>query len=94
MNKESWEGIFSPETEEGIQRVLKMGMAMKQGIMRIYKVKFDPVWPVPCGLIIAARGIDECDKIARETITHTKEFTIEEVDITEPCVIFYESGEY
>jgi hypothetical protein len=94
MKNESWEGHFSPETEEGIQRVLKMGEEMKKGIMRIYKVEFEPMWPVPYGLIIAAHGIDECDKIARKTIIHTKEFTIKEVDIIEPCVIFYESGDY
>lgn len=62
--------------------------------MRIYKVTFDPEWPVPYGLIIAAHGIDECDKIVKKTITHATEWTIEEVDISEPCVIFYEDGVY
>lgn len=62
--------------------------------MRIYSVIFEPVWPVGCGLIIAAHGIEECDKIARETIAHTNEFTITEMDITEPCVIFYQDGDY
>lgn len=94
MKTETWKGHFTPETEEGIRKILKMGEKMKKGIMRIYKVDFDPMWHVPCGLIIAAHGIDECDKIARKTINHTKEFTIKEVDITEPCVIFYESGDY
>ena len=92
--KETWKGVFTPETEEGIRKVLKMGEEMKKGIMRIYSVEFEPMWPVPNGLIIAAHGIDECDKIARETITYTTEFTIKEIDITEPCVIFYESGDY
>jgi len=94
MKPEVWEGHFSPETEEGIRKILKMGEEMKKGIMKIYKVDFEPMWPVPHGLIIAAHGIDECDKIARQTITHTEEFIITEVDITEPCVIFYESGNY
>jgi hypothetical protein len=62
--------------------------------MRIYSVDFEPMGPVPSGLIIAANGIDECDKIARETILHTKEFTITEINIDEPKVIFYESGDY
>jgi hypothetical protein len=62
--------------------------------MKIYKIDFDPMYPVPCGCIIAANGIDECDKIARNTITHVKEFKIIEVNIDKPCVIFYESGDY
>jgi hypothetical protein len=94
MKNEPWKGHFSPETEEGIRKVLELGEKMKKGIMRIYKVEFEGVWPVSHGLVIAAHGIEECDKIVRKTLFHTKEFTIEEVDITEPCVIFYESGEY
>ena len=94
MKKETWEGHFSCETEKGIRKVLKMGEEMKKGIMRIYSVEFDPVWPVPNGLIIAAHGIDECEKIINETITHVTDYTIKEIDISEPCVIFYESGDY
>lgn len=92
--KQSWEGHFSPETEEGIRKVLKMGEEMKKGIMKIYKVDFTPMWPVPCGLIIAAHTAQEASDIASKTVTHTKMLTIKEVDITEPCVIFYESGDY
>lgn len=98
MKQESWKGHFSPELEKDIDRVLKMGEELKKrhenGIMRIYKVEFEPIWPVPYGLIIAAHGIDECDKIIKKTAPHLKEWTIKEVDITEPCVIFYESGDY
>lgn len=62
--------------------------------MKIFKVDFDPMWPVPSGLIIAAENHIEASSIASKTITHTKEFTVKEVDVSNPCVIFYESGEY
>lgn len=94
MRNESWKGHFSPELEKDINRVLKMGEEMKKGMMRIYKVEFESRWPVPNGLIIAAHGVDECDKIIKKTAPYLKEWTIKEVDITEPCVIFYESGDY
>ena len=62
--------------------------------MKIFKVEFEGMWPVPCGLVIAAK--DECaaHNIAKKTITHTDKFKITEVDISQDCVVFYESGEY
>jgi hypothetical protein len=62
--------------------------------MRIYSVDFEPIYPVGCGLIIAAHGIDECEKIVKETIKHTNEYTITEINIDNPCVIFYDDGNY
>lgn len=62
--------------------------------MKIYKVGFDPMWPVPCGLIIAANDKKQAEDIAKETILHTDKFKIEEVSIEKPCVVFYESGNY
>jgi hypothetical protein len=62
--------------------------------MRIFTVDFVAIYPVPCGLVIAANDIDEATMIARETITHTTDFTVTEVDISKPVVVFYSSGEY
>jgi hypothetical protein len=62
--------------------------------MKIYKVDFEPVYPVGCCLIIAANTIGEAKKIAARTIAHTKEFTVKEVKIDEPKVIEYQSGDY
>ncbi len=62
--------------------------------MKIFKVDFNPEWPVPSGLIIAAENHNKASIIASKTITHTNEFTIKEVDVSEPCVVFYESGNY
>ena len=71
-----------------------MGYTGEGEEMKIYKVEFEPMYPVPCGLIIAAYTAQEASDIASKTVTHTKMLTIKEVDITEPCVIFYESGDY
>lgn len=64
--------------------------------MKIFKVNFQAMWPIPSGLIIAAKSKKGAFKIAQETIKHT-EITLEdvkEINIKEPCVIFYESGAY
>lgn len=64
--------------------------------MKIFTVDFEPMWPVPSGLIIAAKNKEEAFKIAQETIKHTK-ISLEdvaEVNIKKPCVIFYESGDH
>lgn len=34
--------------------------------MKIFKVEFDPMWPVPSGLIIAANDIEEAIAIAKK----------------------------
>ena len=62
--------------------------------MKIYTVEFDPMWPVPSGLIIAANNLIEAHLIAAKTIRHTDKFTVKEVDTSNPCVVFYESGDY
>jgi len=62
--------------------------------MKIYKVDFEPMYPVGGTLIIAANNMKEAVDITIKTITHTNEFKISEVDISEPCVIEYLSGDY
>ena len=62
--------------------------------MKIFKVEFKPLWPVPCGLVIAANDLDEAISIAHNTVKHTDDLTVDEVDIEKSCVIFFESGNY
>ena len=62
--------------------------------MKIFKVDFEPMYPVGCCLIIAANNIDECRHIVMTTIKHTTVWVINEVDISKPCVIEYLSGDY
>ena len=61
--------------------------------MKIFNVDF-PMWPVPSCLIIAAENEDQAREIATKTITHTAILGIKEVDISNPTVIIYESGNY
>ena len=62
--------------------------------MKIFKVEFEGVWPVGNCLIIAANTQQEAMGIAQKTMTHTNEIKVIEVDINEPKVIVYLSGEY
>lgn len=51
--------------------------------MKIYKVDFEPMYPVPCGLIIAAENLDQAEWMARQTIKHTDIMLIHEVELTQ-----------
>lgn len=62
--------------------------------MKIFSVDFLGVYPAGNCLIIAATNLEEAIKITRETITHTNDFTVTEVDISKPKVIVYLSGDY
>jgi hypothetical protein len=63
-------------------------------VIKIFKVEFKGEWPVPCGLVIAAVDREQAYVMAKNTIKHTDKFLLTEVHVAEPCVIFYESGEY
>lgn len=63
--------------------------------MKIFKVEFDPLYPVGCCLIIAAENMEQAEEIANRTILHkTEMMDISEVNISEPCVVEYMSGDY
>ena len=63
--------------------------------MKLFEVKFPPLWPVSCGLVILAENIEQCREIAKKTITHTDEiYSINEVDMSKSGVVFYENGDY
>ncbi len=62
--------------------------------MRVFEVEFDPMWPVPSGLLIAAETLEEAMAIAHKTVKHTEVKEVNEVNLTKPGVIFYESGDY
>lgn len=66
---------------------------MKEGL-KIYTVDFEPVYPVPCCLVIVAESLAQAKEIAANELYHTDEFTVKEVEITAPQVIVFESGEY
>jgi len=63
--------------------------------MRLYTIDFNPVWSVPCGLVVLANNEEEALELARETVRHTEVrgvLIVQELD--KPKVVFYESGEY
>jgi hypothetical protein len=63
--------------------------------MRLYTIDFDPMCPVPCGLVVLANNEQEALELARETVRHTEVrgvLIVQELD--KPKVIFYESGDY
>ena len=62
--------------------------------LKVYTINFKGYWSVPHGLVIAAYNEKQAKKIASDTIKHTDEFEVIELNIDKPCVIFYESGDY
>ena len=62
--------------------------------LKIFKVYFEPMYPVGCCLIIAAYDESRANQIASETISHTDEFVVSEVIVNEPMVIEYLDGNY
>lgn len=52
------------------------------------------MYPVPYGLVIAANNKDEAFEMAKKIVTHTEIINVTEIDISNPTVIFYESGNY
>ena len=66
--------------------------------LKIYSVYFTPIWPVPSGLIIAAYSKKEAETIAFQTLQEAGitdlNFTVTELKVDKPQVIFFESGDY
>jgi hypothetical protein len=65
---------------------------MKRGL-KIYRVEFEPIWPVGCCLIIAAMSQEEAEEIASNTCW-TDTFKVTEVELIKSQVIEYMSGDY
>lgn len=63
--------------------------------MKLYTIDFDPMWPVPCGLVILAESEEQALELAREKVRHTEVRGILKVqELDQPKVVFYESGDY
>ena len=63
--------------------------------MNLYTIDFEPMWAVPCGLVVLANNGEEALELARETVSHTEVRGILKVqELDQPKVIFYESGNY
>ena len=62
--------------------------------MKIYSIDFESMYPIPSGLIIAAKNKEEALKIAKDTVKHSEIESVNELDISSSGVIFYESGDY
>lgn len=63
--------------------------------MKLYIIDFDPIWPVPYGLVILAESEEQALELAREKVTHTEVRGILKVyELDQPKIIFYESGDY
>ena len=62
--------------------------------MKLFKADFEPVFSVGCGLVILAENVQEATDMASETIMHTNTFSLEEIPLDKPKVVFYDDGEY
>jgi len=61
---------------------------------KLFSVNFEGINPVGNCLVLMAKNLKEAEKIAKETITHTSEFEIEEVDMKKSGVVIYLSGDF
>ena len=62
--------------------------------MKLYEVAFEGICPIGNCLIIKAKNLKEAKKIASETISHTEEFTVTEVDMSKSGVVVFLDGDY
>lgn len=62
--------------------------------LKIYRAHFSGVWPVGTTLVLAAEDEAHATVMTKNTIRHTNDFVLEEIDISKPCIIEYLSGEY
>lgn len=62
--------------------------------MKIYQVDFEPMYPVPYGLIIAAENEIQAVSIAMKELNGLQFRSIGELDISKPGVLFFENGDY
>ncbi len=62
--------------------------------MKLYEVDFEGVWPVGNCLVLKAKDAAEAQKIVSETIKHTQQVMIKEVDMSKSGVVVYLSGDY
>lgn len=62
--------------------------------MRLFKVDFEPVYPVGCCLIVLAESLTDAADIASNTILHTSRFTVIEIPMDKERVVVYQSGDY
>ena len=62
--------------------------------MKLYKIDFDPMYPVPSGLIILAKNKKNALKMAETVLTHTKPTKATLIEQNYEKVVFFESGDY
>jgi hypothetical protein len=62
--------------------------------LKIYRVEFEPMYPVGCCLVLAAYSQEQAEQMARATIRHTQEMVVNEVYLEQPTIIEYLSGDY
>jgi hypothetical protein len=64
--------------------------------MKIYEVEFKGVYPTNHGLIIAAKNKSQAKRMAMTIITHRQDepIKINEIELDEPKVLYYASGDY
>lgn len=62
--------------------------------LNLYSIEFEPMYPVPSGMIVLARNEEDAMDIATKELTHTKPISATLIDADKPKVIFFEDGDY
>lgn len=92
-SREFSKGFLSQITEANLIEIFKR-YELQKPKLKLYKVDFPPMYPVPSTLIVLAYDKQGAEQIASQTIKHTKPSGIEEIIMDQPKVVVYESGDY
>jgi hypothetical protein len=85
-------GFFGSITKNNLIEIVKRFESEKPQ-QKLYRVDFDPMYPVPSVLIVLAQDEAEALRIASDKILHTTVKSVEEITMDQPKIVMYESGD-
>lgn len=62
--------------------------------LKLYSVEFEPIYPIGSALILLEYNEEGAIKMASETIKHTNIFTVTEISMKKPSVVYFQDGDY
>ena len=62
--------------------------------LKLYKIEFNPMYPVPSGLIVLAKSNRQAMKIAKVALVHVNPIKAIFIKADKPKIVFFESGDY
>jgi hypothetical protein len=76
------------------QEPLEQNLDKSNEKLKIYRCEFVGLYPTGSCLVLAAYNQEQAEEMARKTVSHTTEIVVNELDLKEPQIIEYLSGDY